>query len=535
MPTDPVTSVVVGAASRIAVTAGKSIVDRLIGSAGQRALEAALRSALTSAANDFPDLSAIGADIELIADDRVADELLANAIDSERGDWADTFTRWADVYGEQPPEHARLFLARAADVLRDAMQRDPNLQLLWTALSVGHISDQVAETALSVSQVDDHLADVSVRVDAIARPELAMRLRSSEIGSSAAYALQLANELHAHVAQGSLGRAMEVRMEITDTGAHASFTPRAGVDYAVQLHTSDPEGLIRGIEDGGMATLPAEAVRVTADGAEVPLLREGTVQISRAPSQQTAIAELRSGDDQVRFVVKFRETFGPGQINLDSVDSAPAGLSARISITREGRTLNLALRETDAVALSDQVTLARAAAILSNGASAHFDFMENGMSLDQTTPAIPEFAEWGRYLPVLAMVQELRTAGHGKNTLVDTVPTEDVLVGQWALNFIRTGSATFDRVNGTIGFFLGRDDVVDIRAEGARFAVGGRITRFIVPLHSGPVEIGQALLTVTGAASAELRTGETGPDSLLITLDAESVMALTRPTEPPSE
>jgi hypothetical protein len=135
-----VTSQLTGA---LAGAATARLAELVLGTSEQRALRRIVRESAAIAVDAYPEIAAISAEIDLLGDAAVADELLRATVPGSRPRWPVALARWARLYGHQPEPRVADFLAALAAQMRPRLQRSRVLQGLWIALAVERQSERL--------------------------------------------------------------------------------------------------------------------------------------------------------------------------------------------------------------------------------------------------------------------------------------------------------------------------------------------------------------------------------------------------------
>jgi hypothetical protein len=136
-----ITSQLTGA---VASAATARVAELVIGTSEQRALRRIVRESAAQALVQFPEIGAISAEIDLLSDAAVADELLQATVPGTRAEWTVASARWARLYGDEPDQRVREFLGALAVLMRPRLQRSRVLQGLWVALTVEQQAERIA-------------------------------------------------------------------------------------------------------------------------------------------------------------------------------------------------------------------------------------------------------------------------------------------------------------------------------------------------------------------------------------------------------
>ena len=123
-------------AGSVAAAATALVAELVLGTSEQRALRRIVRESATAAVGQFPEIAAISAEIDLLSDIQVADELLRATVPGSEPTWEIAAARWARLYGHPPDDRVVAFLAALAVQMRPRLQRSRVLQGLWIALAV---------------------------------------------------------------------------------------------------------------------------------------------------------------------------------------------------------------------------------------------------------------------------------------------------------------------------------------------------------------------------------------------------------------
>ncbi len=130
-------------ASAVAAAATDLVAELVLGTSEQRALRRIVRESASAAVGEYPEVAAISAEIDLLSDIRVADELLRATVPGTRPTWEVAAARWARLYGEAPDPRTLAFLDALAAEMRPRLQRSRVLQGLWIALAVENQSERI--------------------------------------------------------------------------------------------------------------------------------------------------------------------------------------------------------------------------------------------------------------------------------------------------------------------------------------------------------------------------------------------------------
>jgi len=130
-------------AGSLAAAATDLVAELVLGTSEQRALRRVVRESARAAVGEYPEVAAISAEIDLLSDIRVADELLRATVPGTRPTWKIAAARWAGLYGEAPDPRTLAFLAALAAQMRPRLQRSRVLQGLWVALAVEKQSERI--------------------------------------------------------------------------------------------------------------------------------------------------------------------------------------------------------------------------------------------------------------------------------------------------------------------------------------------------------------------------------------------------------
>jgi len=130
-------------AGAVAAAATARVAALVLGTSEQRALRRIVRESATAAVGAYPQIAAISAEIDLLSDATVADELLMATVPGSRPEWKAATARWLELYGHEPDASAIAFLAALATQMRPRLQRSRVLQGLWIALAVEHQSERL--------------------------------------------------------------------------------------------------------------------------------------------------------------------------------------------------------------------------------------------------------------------------------------------------------------------------------------------------------------------------------------------------------
>lgn len=156
MVVEPVASLVrtlttqlVGSVTSAATSRAAALV---LGPAEHRALRRIVRESASVAVDGFPEVAAISAEIDLLSEPAVADELLRATIPGSRPRWTRTTARWSALYGRPPEPRVRLFLASLASQMRPRLQRSRVLQGLWVAVAMEHQAARLSELERSTGR-----------------------------------------------------------------------------------------------------------------------------------------------------------------------------------------------------------------------------------------------------------------------------------------------------------------------------------------------------------------------------------------------
>lgn len=127
----------------VAAAASARVADLVLGTSEQRAMRRIVRESATHAVAEFPEIAAISAEIDLLSDPAVADELLVATVPGARSTWTVASARWSTLYGSAPDPRVLAFLGALAAQMRPRLQRSRVLQGLWVALAVERQAEQL--------------------------------------------------------------------------------------------------------------------------------------------------------------------------------------------------------------------------------------------------------------------------------------------------------------------------------------------------------------------------------------------------------
>ncbi len=120
----------------LAAAATARVAELVFGTSEQRALRRIVRESAAVAVRAYPEIAGISADIDLLTDAAVADELLRATVPGSRPRWPVALARWTQLYGHDPEPRVAKFLGALAIEMRPRLQRSRVLQGLWLALAV---------------------------------------------------------------------------------------------------------------------------------------------------------------------------------------------------------------------------------------------------------------------------------------------------------------------------------------------------------------------------------------------------------------
>lgn len=127
----------------LAAAATERVAELVLGTSEQRAMRRIVRESATVAVREFPEIAGISAEIDLLSDPDVADELLRATVPGMNPDWRIAVARWTRLYGREPDARVAAFLAALAAQMRPRLQRSRVLQGLWVALAVERQSERL--------------------------------------------------------------------------------------------------------------------------------------------------------------------------------------------------------------------------------------------------------------------------------------------------------------------------------------------------------------------------------------------------------
>jgi hypothetical protein len=140
MVAEPLASLVRTLTSQLAGSLASAATSRAatlaLGTAERRALRRIVRESAARTVVAFPEVAAISAEIDLLSDAGVAEELLRATVPGSRRRWARARARWSRLYGQPPDARVGQFLAALAGQMRPRLQRSRVLQGLWVAIAV---------------------------------------------------------------------------------------------------------------------------------------------------------------------------------------------------------------------------------------------------------------------------------------------------------------------------------------------------------------------------------------------------------------
>ncbi len=135
-----ITAQLFGAAAAVA---SDLVAGLVLGTSESRALRRIVRESAAQAVPQFPEIAEISAEIDLLTDSAVAEELLRSTVPGTRPDWHVAAARWERLYGEEPDARVLAFLGALATQMRPRLQRSRVLQGLWVALVVERQAEQL--------------------------------------------------------------------------------------------------------------------------------------------------------------------------------------------------------------------------------------------------------------------------------------------------------------------------------------------------------------------------------------------------------
>jgi hypothetical protein len=132
-------------AGSLASVATRRVGELTLGTAERRALRRVIRESAVRAVAGFGEVAAISAEIDLLADPTVAEELLRATVPGSRPRWTRARARWSRLYGQPPDRHVQEFLATLAGEMRPRLQRSRVLQGLWVAVAVERQAERLEQ------------------------------------------------------------------------------------------------------------------------------------------------------------------------------------------------------------------------------------------------------------------------------------------------------------------------------------------------------------------------------------------------------
>jgi hypothetical protein len=126
-----------------------------LGSAQTHSLESAIRATADSVARRHPAIAAISAEIDLLGDELVAEELVARACGAAASDWPAAQERWRALYGLQDEDLVEPFLEDFCQTLAMTMAERPQLQGLVAARGILSANAGIGRIELTLERALD--------------------------------------------------------------------------------------------------------------------------------------------------------------------------------------------------------------------------------------------------------------------------------------------------------------------------------------------------------------------------------------------
>lgn len=473
-----------------------------LGGAQVRALEVAVRQSSEAVTGRHPELAAISAEIDLMSDDSVVNEVVAAATGERAVDWIAAGRRWRDLYGTEPPAGFLPLLRDLAEELSGRLRGDPELQMVFLVSATSLLVDRTAEIGYRVDAIRD---DVAAQWD----PVRAVRARGEEIGNDLDLVSKNLGQVGLEMSRGPL-RAIDLDVSLTETGAAFHIKPKAGTDVTVSLTMkalNSPDGRdqlasLRSAFDGDDKFEIPEAEVVLETGG-IPFRFPSPVRVSAEPirARHRAVLEFRGrGLSVERFLVDLDIASVDGNLRGETSSDTPNSLRVRFEGAAGGVMRFNFAGNPDVATVRTQVKMARLGRHLKRGAKVILWFAEMDVAATSKLPPNSAYDASDRDHEILKLFEEVQRRVGAEVSQVDELTPGDVIDLRMAKRLLDTGRATLPGRGGTFTMTSGDD----IRLNVAPTAVKrGRLSmRAVEPerklqLSRHPLPLGPVATTFT--------------------------------------
>lgn len=471
----------------------------VLGQPQRRALDTATRQAAEQAATRHPSIAQISADIDLLSDEAVGEEVVRRATGHVDVDWRATVDRWKLLYGTDPDDELAAFMADLAGELERRLRGNPELQPLFLV----ERSDVLIETQEAISS---EVAALGERTGALVDPVKAVRFQGARVGRDLRLAAEIIGQVGAEISEGPLGQAANIHVSLTSTGSTFTLEPKPGADLRLTLqyraadaaHGRDDVDAIRSaIEQGRDIDIQDAEVQLFANG--VPIAFSGPVHASSRPvsTQHQAVIVFRArGLPPERFLVALDLSASlDGSVHGESRPDSPSPLRVEVSIA-PGRKTGAKFRASkEGLTVRRQVKIARLSRHLARGCRVDLWFAELDISLSAVLPAQGGAADADYWARALALFEEVQLRVGVDVGQVEELTPLDVAYLRMAKRFLMSGSATFPGRGGSITMRTDTDLTAHVPTTAIRrgsVLLANAQPEMILPLSRHPLPLGPA-------------------------------------------
>ncbi len=535
-----VTAVLASQLAGAIVRRGASLVGRAtLGSREKGALTSVARRAAATAASGFPRIASIGADIDLLSDDGVADELLRASVPGSTTSWTASRERWRLLYGGDLDSEGEAFLRALADEMRPRLQASAPLQGIWTAIAV-------ERQAFAIEQQGDRLNDLIQSVEGLWDPLIAIQKRQGDIGSDFGYAMSVANALASALASGAAGKAVDLRLT-GETGS-VELLERPGVDVRVSFkklvpNTDEGKAELAAIDEALKSGRPRDLgdvvdVVMTVDGEPVSIHETGKVVVGRATRRLKVLIDLEAdGTPPVRLLFTGDSYVEDGRLYFTATESNRGAIRVALTIDvapgpERHTTAKFRVAEDAPFTLAHQVVFQRTLACMGRGARITVDFIDPPLTRGTAlAEPVPDLSDAYEVAEAFTKVDELQRLLGLDLPAIDTLSGEDYAFVLWGIELVKNGEA---KVAASGEFSLEGDQemadqlVRDAKATG-RLSVRARYEQYGIDFGGGvAMELGPVEHAIHDAVLVGPTESDDGVCNATITYSAENEQVMRR-------
>jgi hypothetical protein len=249
MPVDELARSVGGGLLRPLIAAARQrAITITFGSAESREMRRLVERSVADVLAEHSKIRDISAELDVLHDDAVADELLRASVPNTPRNWDSARARWRELYETQAPSIFIAFLEDLADALKARLQGSVLLGTLWVALTAEGVSRQVAHNTRQLDAIMERIGASPPPIDdtgAVPDPLAGIVHQRDRIATDLPYAISIANALGDALAAGTAIRNVDLRIR-GDGGIEVE--PHSEADVQVKITKTVPN-----TEDGKLA------------------------------------------------------------------------------------------------------------------------------------------------------------------------------------------------------------------------------------------------------------------------------------------